>query len=117
MTKRPMNKITPFLWFNNNVDKAVKFYRPIFKQTKVLNVYHNGKKFRGLRFRINGQELLGFNLGPHFKFTPALSIFVSCKTQKEVDFFYERLSRGGKRSHAAGWRIRLGFTGRSCPMS
>jgi predicted 3-demethylubiquinone-9 3-methyltransferase (glyoxalase superfamily) len=97
-----MNKITPCLWFDGQAADAMKFYRSIFKTTKVLSVHRQGRKVLFVHFRLNGQEFMGLNGGPHFKFTPAVSFFVSCKTQKEVDHFWKKLSKGGKKGQC-GW--------------
>ncbi len=97
-----MQKITTFLWFNDNAEEAMNFYTSIFKNSKILKLNRNGKQVIGVTFQINGQELIAFNGGPHFKFTPAISLFVHCKTQREVDGFWEKLSKGGKKSRC-GW--------------
>jgi len=97
-----MQKITPFLWYNGKAGEAAKFYCSIFKNSKIIKENRNGKKVLGVTFRINGQELIAFNGGPMFKFTPAISLFVHCKTQKEVDYYWEKLSKGGKKIQC-GW--------------
>jgi predicted 3-demethylubiquinone-9 3-methyltransferase (glyoxalase superfamily) len=88
-----MPKITPFLWFNDNAEEAMRFYTSIFKNSKILSPG---------RFQIEGQDFIAFNGGPHFKFTPAISLFVDCATQAEVDDLWERLSAGGKKERC-GW--------------
>jgi predicted 3-demethylubiquinone-9 3-methyltransferase (glyoxalase superfamily) len=97
-----MNKIHPFLWYDNQAEPAAKFYCSIFKNSKIVKVNRNGKKVMGVTFRINGLELIAFNGGPHFKFTPAISLFVHCKTQREVDGLWEKLSKGGEKGRC-GW--------------
>jgi predicted 3-demethylubiquinone-9 3-methyltransferase (glyoxalase superfamily) len=104
------NKITPFLWFDNNLEEAVKFYTAIFKNSKVLEVRRfdetgpDGKtKIMTARFRLAGQEFTGLNGGPHFKFTEAVSFVVSCKTQREVDYYWRRLTAGGGRPSQCAW--------------
>jgi predicted 3-demethylubiquinone-9 3-methyltransferase (glyoxalase superfamily) len=97
-----MKKISAFLWFNNNAMEAMKFYRSIFKDTKVIEVHRKGSKVLWVHFQLHGQDFMGLNGGPHFKFTPAISFFVSCRDQKEVDYFWEKLSRGGRKSQC-GW--------------
>jgi predicted 3-demethylubiquinone-9 3-methyltransferase (glyoxalase superfamily) len=97
-----MQKITPFLWYDNKAEEAAKFYCSIFKNSKIVKVNRNGKKVSGVTFRINGQELIAFNGGPHFKFTYAISLFVHCKTQREVDGLWEKLSKGGEKGQC-GW--------------
>jgi len=99
-----MNKITPFLWFNDNASEAINYYRSIFKSTKILSKSYREKKLLVARFRLNGQEFMALNGGPHFKFTPAISMVVSCKTQSEVDYYWEKLSKGGRESQC-GWLV------------
>lgn len=104
-----MQKITPFLWFDGNAEEAMKFYVSIFKNSKVLRVRRrddeganpNGPVF-SVEFELEGLEFIGLNGGPHFKFTPAISFFVDCKTQEEIDDLWERLSEGGEKSQC-GW--------------
>ena len=104
-----MQKITPFLWFNDNAEEAMKFYISIFKNSKVLNVARYGEAGPGANgtvmtatFQLDGQEFVALNGGPHFKFTEAISFVVYCQTQEEVDEFWEKLSEGGEKSRC-GW--------------
>ena len=108
-----MQKITPFLWFDNNAEEAVNFYTSIFKNSKILKVAKYGEagaKASGrpkgtimtIAFKLNGQEFTALNGGPIFKFTEAVSFVVNCKTQKEVDYFWEKLSKGGQEAQC-GW--------------
>ena len=104
-----MQKITPFLWFDNNAEEAMKFYTSIFKNSKVLTVSRYGEAGPGpagtvmtAEFELEGQEFVALNGGPQFKFTEAISLVVNCETQEEVDYFWERLSEGGKKSRC-GW--------------
>jgi predicted 3-demethylubiquinone-9 3-methyltransferase (glyoxalase superfamily) len=108
-----MQKITPFLWFNDNAEEAGKFYGSIFKNSKITKRVRYGGAMAGaagrpkglvmtVAFKLDGQEFVGLNGGPMFKFTEAVSFVVDCKTQREVDYFWERLSRGGKKSRC-GW--------------
>src|SRR5258708_29895641 len=90
-------KITPFLWFDGQAEQAAKFYTSIFKKSKIVNVSRMAAKFR-----LEGQEFIALNGGPQFKFTPAISFFVSCKTQKEVDYYWKKLSAGGE-IQQCGW--------------
>ena len=98
-----MNKITPFLWFDDQAEEAMRYYVSIFKNSKVLSVSPgpNGKAM-GVTFELDGQELMGMNAGPEFKFTEAISLFVSCSTQEEVDELWGKLSQGGEESRC-GW--------------
>ena len=104
-----MQKITPFLWFNDNAEEAMNFYISIFKNSKVLNVARYGEAGPGpngtvmtATFQLDGQEFVALNGGPHFKFTEAISFVVYCETQEEVDKFWEKLSEGGEKSRC-GW--------------
>ena len=104
-----MQKITPFLWFNDNAEEAMSCYVSIFKNSKVLNVARYGEAGPGpngtvmtATFQLDGQEFVALNGGPHFKFTEAISFVVYCETQEEVDEFWEKLSEGGEKSRC-GW--------------
>ena len=104
-----MQKITPFLWFDNQAEEAMNFYISIFKNSKVVNLARYGEAGPGPKgtvmaatFQIEGQEFVALNGGPRFKFTEAISFVVNCKTQKEVDDFWETLSQGGEKSRC-GW--------------
>jgi predicted 3-demethylubiquinone-9 3-methyltransferase (glyoxalase superfamily) len=102
-TQPRTQKITTFLWFDNNAEEAVKFYVSIFKNSKILESVLNGEEGPGpegsiltLGFQLDGQEFTALNGGPQFKFTEAISLVVHCKTQDEVDYFWEKLSAGGQ---------------------
>lgn len=104
-----MQKITPFLWFDGNAEEAINFYISIFKNSKVGTISRYGDAGPGpkgsvmsVTFQIEGQEFFALNGGPQFKFTPAISFFVNCETQKEVDDLWEKLSTGG-RTDRCGW--------------
>ena len=108
-----MQRITPCLWFNDNAEEAVKFYTSIFKNSSITGVSHygeDGAKASGrpkgtvltITFQLDGQEFMALNGGPHFKFTPAISLMVYCKTQGEIDDLWEKLSAGG-RIEQCGW--------------
>ena len=88
-----MQKITPFLWFDGKAEEAMKFYVSIFKNSKILSAN---------RFQLDGQEFLVLNGGPQFTFSPAVSFFVNCETQQEVDELWEKLSEGGEKGRC-GW--------------
>ena len=92
-----MQKITPFLWFKDNAQEAMNFYVSIFKNSRIVSVNRSGGTFE-----FDGQEFIAFNGGPHFTFTPAISLFVNCETQQEVDELWEKLSAGGKEERC-GW--------------
>jgi len=104
-----MQKITPFLWFDNNAEEAMNFYVSIFKNSKVVSVTRYGEAGPGPKetvmvteFQLEGQEFVALNGGPRFKFTEAISLVVNCETQEEVDEFWEKLSQGGEKSRC-GW--------------
>ncbi|MBA2525475.1 MAG: VOC family protein [Pyrinomonadaceae bacterium] len=108
-----MQKITPFLWFDNKAEEAVNFYVSIFKNSKVGGITRydeEGAKVSGrpkgtvmtVEFQLEGQEFTALNGGPHFKFTEAISFVVNCETQEEIDKFWEKLSEGGEKSRC-GW--------------
>jgi predicted 3-demethylubiquinone-9 3-methyltransferase (glyoxalase superfamily) len=104
-----MQKITPFLWFDGNAEEAANYYISIFKNSKMGKISRYGDAGPGpkgsvmsLTFQIEGQEFFALNGGPQFKFTPAISFFVNCETQKEVDELWEKLSAGG-RTDRCGW--------------
>jgi predicted 3-demethylubiquinone-9 3-methyltransferase (glyoxalase superfamily) len=108
-----MQKISPFLWFNDKAEEAAKFYTSIFKNSKIGKIARygeEGERVAGrpkgsvmtVEFQIEGQEFMALNGGPHFKFTEAISFVVNCKTQAEVDKFWKRLSAGGKEVQC-GW--------------
>lgn len=97
-----MQTITPFLWFDGKAEQAMKFYVSVFKHSKIVRVNRNERKVFSVTFTLEGQKFIALNGGPHFKFTPAISFFVDCKTQQEVDRLWERLSKGGKKQRC-GW--------------
>jgi len=104
-----MQKITPFLWFNDNAEEAMNFYVSIFKNSKVGTVSRYGDAGPGPKgtvmsatFQLEGQEFMALNGGPLFSFTPAISLFVNCETQEEVDELWEKLSADGKKDRC-GW--------------
>ena len=104
-----MQKISPFLWFDGNAEEAVNFYVSIFKDSKILNLSRYGEAGPGPKgtvmsatFQLQGQEFIALNGGPQFKFTPAISFFVHCQTQAEVDELWEKLAAGGRKDRC-GW--------------
>ena len=104
-----MQKITPFLWFDNNPEEAVNFYTSLFRNSKILGVTRYPEGSPGpvgtvmtVAFQLDGQEFIALNGGPHFKFTEAISFSVDCETQEEVDKYWEKLSEGGEKSRC-GW--------------
>jgi predicted 3-demethylubiquinone-9 3-methyltransferase (glyoxalase superfamily) len=99
-----MKKITPFLWFDTQAEEAMNFYTSIFKNSRVLGVTPgpNGKAM-SVNFELEGQEFIGLNAGPQFKFNEAISFLVDCKTQEEVDELWEKLTADGGEESMCGW--------------
>jgi predicted 3-demethylubiquinone-9 3-methyltransferase (glyoxalase superfamily) len=112
-TETNMQKITPYLWFEDNAEEAAKFYTSIFKNSRVINITHYGESaaevsgrpkgtVMTVTFELEGQRFMALNGGPIFKFSPAISFLVSCETQQEVDDLWEKLSEGGQ-VEQCGW--------------
>jgi predicted 3-demethylubiquinone-9 3-methyltransferase (glyoxalase superfamily) len=99
-----MQKITPFLWFDGNAEEAISFYTSIFKDAKPGNLHRlpDGQIITG-SFQLHGQDFMVLNGGPMFKFTPAISFFVNCETQEEVDELWNKLLAGGGVEERCGW--------------
>jgi predicted 3-demethylubiquinone-9 3-methyltransferase (glyoxalase superfamily) len=104
-----MQKITPFLWFDGKAEEAMNFHVSIFKNSKVGSVTRYGEAGPGPKgtvmsatFQLEGQDFFALNGGPQFSFTPAISLFVNCETQQEVDELWEKLSEGGEKERC-GW--------------
>jgi predicted 3-demethylubiquinone-9 3-methyltransferase (glyoxalase superfamily) len=104
-----MQRITPFLWFDKEAEQAAKFYTSIFKNSKIKGISRYGDSGPGpkgsvmvVNFMLDGEEFIALNGGPQFKFTEAISFTVYCKTQKEVDHYWGKLSKGGQEV-ACGW--------------
>jgi len=104
-----MQKITPFLWYDKEAEEAASFYVSIFSKSKITGIARYGDAGPGpkgsvmsVNFQLEGQDFIALNGGPQFKFTPAVSLFVSCKTQKELDALWDRLSAGGRKDRC-GW--------------
>lgn len=108
-----MQKITPFLWFDDKAEEAANFYVSLFKNSKITGITRydeEGSKAAGrpkgtvmtVEFQLEGLEFTALNGGPHFKFTEAVSFVVNCETQEEIDKFWEKLSEGGEKSRC-GW--------------
>jgi len=102
-------KITTFLWFDNNAEQAMEFYTAIFKHSKILSVSRYGEAGPGPKgtvmvgaFELEGQRFLALNGGPRFKFTEAISLVIDCETQEEIDYFWAKLGVGGQ-TQACGW--------------
>ena len=117
-----MQKITPFLWFDNQAEEAINFYTPIFKNSRVLSVNRYGEAGPGPQgtvmsgtFQLEGQEFMALNGGPQFTFSPAISFFVNCETQAEVDELWEKLSEGGEKGQCGWLQDKFGVTWQIVP--
>ncbi len=98
-----MQTITPFLWFDNQAEAAMNFYVSIFKDAQIVSTMPGPDgTLMGGTFALNGQEFMVLNGGPMFSFTPAISLFVKCETQAEVDYYWEKLTAGGT-EEPCGW--------------
>jgi len=113
------SKIHPFLWFDGQAEEAARFYVSIFQNARIVNV---GKSSTGsaeggaiVEFELEGQRFGGVDGGPMYSFTPAVSFVVECETQDEIDYFWERLSEGG-RTQPCGWLVdRFGLSWQVIP--
>ena len=110
-----MQKITPFLWFDGQAEEAMNYYVSIFKNATVLNVSRANGKVMSVTFELEGQQFMGLNAGPKFKFTEAVSFFVSCETQEEVDELWEKLSAGGEKSRCGWLKDKFGLSWQIIP--
>lgn len=99
-----MSKIAPFLWFDGKAEEAAAFYTGIFKNARITHRMPGPDGgVMGISFEIEGQEFMGLNGGPMFQFTPAVSFFIKCETQDEVDHYWTKLVEGGGEHQPCGW--------------
>ena len=117
-----MQKITPFLWFDNNAEEAVNHYLAIFKNSKINKVLRCGDAGPGpkgsiltIAFQLEGQDFIALNGGPIFRFTEAISLSVDCKSQQEVDDLWEKLSDGGQKSQCGWLKDKFGLSWQVVP--
>jgi len=118
-----MQKINPFLWFDGKAEEAMNFYVSIFKNSKVVSVSRYGEGGPGPKgavmsatFELEGQRFLALNGGPQFTFSPAISFFVNCETQPEVDELWEKLSEGGEKQRCGWLKDKYGLSWQIVPM-
>lgn len=99
-----MNKVTPFLWFDNNVGEAMDFYKTVFKDYKetMRQMMPDGKVMTA-SFSLNGQDFMAMNAGPQFKFTEAISFYIDCENQEDVDYYWNALLADGGEESQCGW--------------
>jgi predicted 3-demethylubiquinone-9 3-methyltransferase (glyoxalase superfamily) len=110
-----MQKITPFLWFDGNAEEAMNFYVATFKSSKVVDVSRHGDKVFSVSFELDGQRFMGLNGGPMYRFSEAISMFVDCETQDEVDHLWDRLVEGGTPLRCGWLTDRFGLTWQIIP--
>src|SRR2546427_560285 len=106
-----MQKITPFLWFDNNAEEAAQFYTSVFKNSNILSISRYGDAGPGpkgsvmvVSFQLEGQQFTALNGGPLFKFSAAFSFVVSCENQEEIDYYWTKLTTGAGQESQCGWR-------------
>jgi predicted 3-demethylubiquinone-9 3-methyltransferase (glyoxalase superfamily) len=117
-----MQSITPFLWFDDQAEEAMNFYCSIFKNSKIGSISRYGEAGPGPKgtvmsatFQLDGQEFMALNGGPIYAFTPAISFFVNCKTQAEVDELWEKLSAGGEEVQCGWLKDKFGLSWQIVP--
>jgi predicted 3-demethylubiquinone-9 3-methyltransferase (glyoxalase superfamily) len=117
-----MQKITPFLWFDDKAEEAMNFYVSVFKNSKVLSLRRYGDAGPGPKgtvmtatFQLDGQNFMALNGGPHFTFSPAISLYVNCETQEEVDDLWEKLSEDGKKDRCGWLKDKFGLSWQIVP--
>jgi predicted 3-demethylubiquinone-9 3-methyltransferase (glyoxalase superfamily) len=118
-----MQKITPFLWFDNQAEEAAQFYTSTFKNSKILSVSRYGDAGPGpkgsvmvVSFQLEGQQFTALNGGPLFKFNEAFSFVVSCENQQEIDYYWNKLTSDGGRESQCGWlKDKFGFSWQIVP--
>jgi len=117
-----VQKITPFLWYDNNAEEAVSLYISVFKNSKITDITRYGDAGPGpkgsvmtIAFQLEGQDFIALNGGPMFKFTEAISLSVDCKTQQEVDELWEKLSAGGQPGQCGWLKDKFGLSWQIVP--
>ena len=117
-----MQKITPFLWFDNNAEEALNLYTSIFPNSKTVAITRYGPAGPGpegsvmtASFELEGQEFIALNGGPHFRFTEAISFVVHCDTQEEVDSYWNKLLAGGQESQCGWLKDKFGLSWQIVP--
>jgi predicted 3-demethylubiquinone-9 3-methyltransferase (glyoxalase superfamily) len=119
-----MQKITTFLWFNDKAEEAANLYVSLFKNSKIDSISRYGDAGPGpngsvmtVNFQLQGQKFIALNGGPHFSFTPAISLFVNCESQQEVDRLWDELSEGGRKDRCGWLQDRYGLSWQIIPVA
>jgi len=117
-----MRKITPFLWFDTQAEEAAEFYVSVFRNSRITGISHYGEAGPGpagsvltVSFELDGQEFIGLNGGPEYRFTEAVSFSVDCATQAEVDEYWAKLSEGGEEGPCGWLKDRYGLSWQVVP--
>lgn len=117
-----MQKITTFLWFDDQAEEAANFYASVFPNSKIDSISRYADSGPGpkgsvmtVTFQLEGQKFIALNGGPHFRFTPAISLFVNCESQEEVDRLWDKLSQGGKKDRCGWLQDRYGLSWQIIP--
>ncbi len=110
-----MQKITPCLWFDTQAEEAMNFYATIFKRSKVISVNRAQGKVMSVKFELEGQEFMALNAGPQYKFTEAVSFFVGCETQQEIDELWGKLTDGGAPGRCGWLKDKFGLSWQIVP--
>ena len=98
-----MPTITPFLWFENEAEDAMRHYLSIFRNSKTISVSKAGDRVTAVTFELDGQRFIALNAGPHHRFNEAISFFISCETQDEIDYYWDKLTAAGGSESQCGW--------------
>jgi predicted 3-demethylubiquinone-9 3-methyltransferase (glyoxalase superfamily) len=119
---KPRQTITPFLWFDGNAEEAVNFYTSVFKDGRIVSIDRYPDEFEEMRgkvltavFELNGQEFMAIDGGPQYKFTEAVSLYVNCESQEEVDAYWNKLAEGGEILMCGWLKDKYGLTWQIIP--
>jgi predicted 3-demethylubiquinone-9 3-methyltransferase (glyoxalase superfamily) len=110
-----MQKITPFLWYDGKAEEAMNLYTSVFRNSKTGKVTRHNGAVMSATFQLEGLDFIAFNGGPQFKFSQAISLFVNCETQDEVDDLWEKLSEGGEKLQCGWLKDRFGVSWQIIP--
>lgn len=122
-TSKIQKRISPFLWFNDNAEEAAKFYTSVFNNSKITATTYYGKSGPGkegsvmtIAFTLDGEEFVGLNGGPHFKFTEAISFVINCESQEEIDYYWNKLTEGGNEVECGWLKDKFGLSWQVVPV-